>query len=69
MDDKDLAIINSSIKQLQKSYDQPIAIEVEAIDNFTRAEEYHQNYLDKNPGGYCHISNDLFEKAAKATYK
>lgn len=61
VDDKDLAIINSSIKQLQKSYDQPIAIEVEAIDNFTSAEEYHQDYLDKNPGGYCHISNDLFE--------
>ena len=20
-----------------------------------RAEEYHQQYLDKNPGGYCHV--------------
>ncbi|NMA24985.1 MAG: peptide-methionine (R)-S-oxide reductase MsrB, partial [Clostridiales bacterium] len=30
------------------------------------AEEYHQKYLDKNPGGYCHIGRDKFKKAASA---
>ena len=66
VDDKDLQIIENSIAQLQKRYDKPIAIEVEPLRNFTPAEEYHQNYLDKNPGGYCHIPRALFEKAAKS---
>lgn len=33
----------------------PLAVEVEPLVNFFPAEEYHQKYLDKNPGGYCHI--------------
>lgn len=33
----------------------PLAVEVEPLRNFFPAEEYHQKYLDKNPGGYCHI--------------
>ena len=32
-----------------------LAVEVEPLRNFYPAEEYHQKYLDKNPGGYCHI--------------
>ena len=32
-----------------------LAVELEPIRNFFSAEEYHQKYLDKNPGGYCHI--------------
>lgn len=32
------------------------AVEIKPIENFYYAEEYHQDYLDKNPGGYCHIS-------------
>ena len=32
-----------------------LAVAVEPIRNFFSAEEYHQKYLDKNPGGYCHI--------------
>lgn len=61
-----LPLIEHSISQLQKRYDKPVAIEVEPLDNFSPAEEYHQKYLDKNPGGYCHIRKDKFEKAAKA---
>lgn len=33
-----------------------IAVESAPIANFVEAEEYHQDYLDKNPGGYCHIN-------------
>ena len=29
----------------------------------------YEEVCNKNPGGYCHISNDLFEKASKAIYK
>ena len=31
------------------------AVELEPLRNFFPAEEYHQDYLYKNPGGYCHI--------------
>ena len=39
----------------QKKYSSPIAVELEPISNFYAAEEYHQDYLEKNPGGYCHV--------------
>ncbi len=32
-----------------------LAVELLPLSNFFPAEEYHQKYLDKNPGGYCHI--------------
>ncbi len=31
------------------------------LQNYFPAEEYHQDYLDKNPGGYCHISREEME--------
>ena len=37
------------------------AVEIAPLVNFYDAEEYHQDYLDKNPGGYCHISPEEFE--------
>ena len=36
-----------------------LAVELGPIRNFFSAEEYHQKYLDKNPGGYCHIPENL----------
>ena len=38
------------------------AVEVGPLVNFFSAEEYHQKYLDKNPGGYCHIPGSFFKK-------
>lgn len=40
-----------------------LAVECLPLKNFFRAEEYHQDYLGKNPGGYCHIPKSLFEYA------
>ena len=34
----------------------PFAVELSPLKNFYDAEEYHQDFLDKNPGGYCHIT-------------
>ncbi|PWJ46997.1 peptide-methionine (R)-S-oxide reductase MsrB [Faecalicatena contorta] len=65
-DEKDEEAILASIDNLQKSYKEKIAIEVKPLANYYKAEEYHQKYLDKNPGGYCHIGADKFEKAEKA---
>lgn len=64
--DADLPIIQQSISSLQNFYDKPIAIEVTPLENYSKAEPYHQNYLDKNPQGYCHIGRREFEKAKNA---
>jgi len=37
-------------------------VEIEPLTGYFTAEEYHQDYLIKNPGGYCHISQSAFEK-------
>ncbi len=39
----------------EKKAGKKLAVIVEPLANFFPAEEYHQNYLEKNPGGYCHI--------------
>jgi len=36
-------------------HSKPIVTEVTPAGEFYPAEEYQQDYLDKNPGGYCHI--------------
>lgn len=66
VDDKDKEIIFTSLKGLQRRFDKPIAVEAKPLENYYRAEEYHQKYLDKNPNGYCHIGRQTFEKAVKA---
>lgn len=66
VNDADLPIIQSSIAKLQSEYNDPILIEVKRLENYYTAEQYHQNYLDKNPSGYCHIGPDAFERARHA---
>jgi peptide methionine sulfoxide reductase msrA/msrB len=50
-------IVKASIDRLMKSgkYAQKIVTEVQPAKEFYPAEEYHQDYLKKNPHGYCHI--------------
>lgn len=55
--DKEIAML--MLEQLQKQYEAPIQIEVRDSMNYCPAEEYHQKYLDKNPGGYCHLPRVL----------
>ena len=62
-DPSERPIIQQSLESLQKNYSKPLAIEVGPLENFYPAEDYHQDYLDKNPGGYCHISPGLFKLA------
>ena len=63
IDEIDLPIIKESLKELKREYPVPLAVEAEPLNSFYPAEEYHQKYLDKNPGGYCHIGETEFAKA------
>ncbi len=44
----------------------PLAVELLPLKNFYPAEEYHQKYLDKNPGGYCHIPSSCLHMHSAA---
>ena len=60
-DEQDKEVILRSLAQLQEQYQEPVAVECCKLDQFWLAEEYHQNYLDKNPTGYCHVPWDLID--------
>ena len=44
-----------------------IRTKIESLDNFYLAEDYHQDYLKKNPNGYCpdHSTGIVFNKEKK----
>ncbi|UQF77499.1 MAG: peptide-methionine (S)-S-oxide reductase [Lancefieldella parvula] len=56
--DADLPVIERIMSEQESLFGQKLAVEVEPLDNYVLAEEYHQDYLKKNPGGYCHINVD-----------
>ncbi len=66
---EDATVIEKSLRELQASYQEPLAVEYGALKNFYPAEDYHQDYLDTNPGGYCHLSPELFRLARSAREK
>ena len=53
--DEDEEIIKKVMDFESKKYGK-LAVEIQKLKNFVLAEEYHQDYLDKNPSGYCHIN-------------
>ncbi|WP_177763015.1 peptide-methionine (R)-S-oxide reductase MsrB [Flavobacterium sp. I3-2] len=69
IDDETAAIVKERVSKLAFEYDKPLAIETIPLQNFYTAETYHQDYLEKNPNGYCHIPTKLFEMARKANPK
>lgn len=54
------ARLKKALAFMQGLAGRPLAVELLPLQNFYPAEEYHQDYLKKNPGGYCHI--DLGKK-------
>lgn len=65
-DPADKPEIEASLAALEKKIGKPLAIELAPLKQFFPAEAYHQDYLDKNPGGYCHIPTAKFEQAREA---
>lgn len=46
----------AAIQRSQAFWEKPIVTTLEPLTTFWSAEEYHQDYLQKNPGGYtCHF--------------
>jgi peptide-methionine (S)-S-oxide reductase len=50
-------LAEQKIRELNASgkWSNPIVTQVVPADRFWRAEEYHQRYLEKNGGGFCHV--------------
>ncbi len=59
---QDLLIIEAVVAEEQRKYEKSIVTEVLPLANFYQAEEYHQDYLEKNPNGYSHIDFSHLEK-------
>ncbi len=59
--EEQLAVIQEVITKEQEKYAQTLVVEVEPLKHYYLAEEYHQDYLEKNPTGYCHIDLSLAE--------
>lgn len=58
-DKEDKAVIDAALQRIKSQYKQPIVVENAPLDNFYLAEMYHQDYLAKNPNGYCHVDLSL----------
>ena len=68
-DEVELPVIKRVFEEKQKLYNQPIVTEIAPLRNFFPADEYHQDYLDKHPDGYCHLPVELFEFARKSSHR
>ena len=60
-----LPMIQAAFEKEAAKVGSPLAVELLPLTNFFPAEEYHQKYLDKNPGGYCHIPQRMMHKKRK----
>ena len=54
--DEDHKIIQKVYNYFESKSEEKYVVEVKKLQHFIKAEEYHQDYLDKNPLGYCHIN-------------
>ncbi|NCB94237.1 MAG: peptide-methionine (R)-S-oxide reductase [Clostridia bacterium] len=58
------AVVEKIITQEEKRY-KNFAVEHEKLTRFYDAETYHQDYLEKNPAGYCHFSQSTVDEIAE----
>lgn len=61
-DESLLPAIRAVFGRVEAEVGRPLAVEVKPLLQFWDAEEYHQKYLEKNPGGYCHIPERMFHR-------
>ncbi|MDO5027368.1 MAG: peptide-methionine (R)-S-oxide reductase MsrB [Tissierellia bacterium] len=59
----DREIVSLYIRDNQEKYIKKIQVENLPLKNYFKAEDYHQKYLEKNPGGYCHVNLSLADQS------
>jgi peptide-methionine (S)-S-oxide reductase len=60
----------AAAKRAENHWDNPLITQIEKLDTFYPAEDYHQDYFNKNPGnGYCSIVISPKIVKARAAYK
>lgn len=59
-DPDELETISRVFSEEQAKYSEPLAVELQPLTNFFPADERHQDYLVKNPDGYCHLPLKIF---------
>ncbi len=64
VDPADREVIEAYVATVQRRHSEPLAVEVGPLLNFYPAELYHQEYLYKNPDGYCHVDPALFREVS-----
>lgn len=62
---EDREVIETVLGSFENKAGRKSAVELQPLRCFYKAEEYHQNYLDKNPGGYCHLSPAILNSPGK----
>ncbi len=62
----DRHIIEEVYRVVEHAVGEPLVVELEPLRNFYPAEEYHQDYLNKHPNGYCHLPMALMLMAREA---
>ncbi len=65
----DREVIGRVLRTFEEQAGKKSAVEIQPLRCFYKAEEYHQNYLDKNPNGYCHLSPAIFDLARKKPHE
>lgn len=69
IDEADKSVIDEMLKKEAEKYNSPIVVENEPLLAFDLAEDYHQDYLAKNPNGYCHVDLSLAAKPLESELK
>ncbi len=59
-EESQLKDVQAAVRAQEEKLGAKLKVEVQRMRNFYSAEAYHQKYLEKNPGGYCHIPSAFF---------
>ncbi|MDE2518340.1 MAG: peptide-methionine (S)-S-oxide reductase MsrA [Methanocorpusculum sp.] len=61
--DEESAAVVRGVAEVERRRSEAFGVEVLPLRNFFPEEEEHQRYLERHPGGYCHIRPGLFAEA------
>lgn len=60
--DQQLEMAKQQLVSWGQEHNRKAVTEISKAREFYPAEDYHQDYLDKNPGGYCHVDLKLADQ-------